>query len=71
MNEALWMRLDGFEYEELAAAQAQLLVFQPIITHSVTEATSFIRIHIQMLSDFNTLEELAYKMLDELRASGA
>jgi hypothetical protein len=66
--EALYVKNDGFEYERLSAEQEKLLVFQPLITHSVKETTAHFAFHVQMLTDFLTVEELGYKMLDELAA---
>jgi hypothetical protein len=66
MNDALYVRGDGFEYEQLSAEQSLLLVFQPLITHSIRETTAHFAFHVQMLADFATVEEIAYKMLDEL-----
>lgn len=66
MNEALYVRGDGFEYERLKAQQERLLVFQPFIVHSVNETTGMPIFHAQMLTDFITIEEVGYKMLDEL-----
>jgi hypothetical protein len=64
--DALYILNDGFEYERLSAEQEKLLVFQPLITHSVKETTAHFAFHVQMLADFVTVEELGYKMLDEL-----
>jgi len=69
MWDALYVRLDGFEYERLSAEQEKLLVFQPLITHSVTETTAHYAFHVQMLADYLTVEELGYKLLKELEAA--
>jgi hypothetical protein len=66
MTDALYAREDGYEYERLAIQQEQLLVFQPLITHSVRETTAHFRFHVQMLTDFLTIEEIGRKLLDEL-----
>jgi hypothetical protein len=66
MTEALYAKRDGFEYERLSAEQEKLLIFQPLITHSVTETTAHFAFHVQMIPDFNTIEEIGYKMLEEL-----
>ncbi len=71
MTDALYIREDGFEYERLAIQQEQLLVFQPLITHSVRETTAHFRFHVQMLTDFLTIEEIGHKMLDELNRNTA
>jgi hypothetical protein len=69
MQDALNVRLDGPEYERLAEEQGRLLVFQPLITHSVRETKNVFRFHVKMLADFNTLEEIGYKMFHELEGS--
>jgi hypothetical protein len=68
MTEALYVKNDGFEYERLSAEQEKLLVFHPLITHSVKETTAQFAFHVQMLADFHTVEEMGYKMLAELTA---
>jgi hypothetical protein len=65
MNDAL-NRLDPTEYERLAVEQSKLLVFQPLMTHSITEATAHFAYHVQMIADFRTVDELGRKMLLEL-----
>lgn len=65
MNAALG-RLDSFEYERLCARQNALLIFQPLITHSVTETTAHFAFHPQLIADFLTVEELGNKVLSEL-----
>jgi hypothetical protein len=40
MTEALYMKNNGYEYERLSREQEKLLIFQPLITHSVTETTA-------------------------------
>jgi hypothetical protein len=68
MTDALYVREDGFLYERLAAKQETLLVWQPLISHSVKETTNPYRFHIQMLADYVTVEEIANKVLVELTA---
>jgi hypothetical protein len=65
MSDALYVKQDGYEYERLSAKQDQLLVFQPLITHSARETTHHFAFHVQMLADFLTIEELGRKMLAE------
>lgn len=60
--------LDAAAYENLRAEQDQLLEFQPIITHSVTETTAYFFFHVQMIADFLTIEELGKKMFSEVKA---
>jgi hypothetical protein len=59
-------RLDPREYDRLSAEQNKLLIFQPLMTHSVNEATAHFAFHVQMIADFLTVEELGRKMLLEL-----
>jgi hypothetical protein len=61
--------LRPYEYERLSAEQSKLLVFQPMITHSIRETTGHIPFHIQMIADFLTVEELGQKILAELKRS--
>jgi hypothetical protein len=67
MSDALYVRSDGFEYERLSAEQEKLLVFQPVITHSVSQTKAHYAFHAQMIADFLTVEELGYKLLAELK----
>lgn len=66
ITEALYLNGDGYEYERLSSEQEKLLIFQPLITHSVTEITADFAFHVQMPTDFFTIEETGYKMLNEL-----
>ena len=70
MSDALG-RFDHEEYQRLYAEQDKLLVFQPLITHSVSESTAHIFFHGQLIADFNTVEELGRKMLEELKGGKA
>jgi hypothetical protein len=67
MNKAIW-RSDGDEYDKLLDQQRRLYVFQPLMGHSLNESKGIVRFHMQILADFLTVEELALKMLDEVRA---
>ena len=69
MTEAL-NNLDASTYETLHEQQEQLLDFQPIITHSVTETTAYFAFHVQMITDFLTVEELGIKMFSEIKMVG-
>jgi hypothetical protein len=40
-----------------------------VIIHSFKEATALPRFHPQVLADFFAVEEIAYKILDELKAA--
>jgi hypothetical protein len=68
MNEALRC-FEPMEYDRLNAEQQKMLVFQPMITHSLIKAQRLVPFHGQLLSDFLTVEELGNKLLDELRRS--
>lgn len=59
-------RFDADEYEKLNAEQSKLLIFQPMMTHSVTETKKLYPFHVQLLADFATIEELAMMMLKDL-----
>ncbi|MGA9010245.1 MAG: hypothetical protein WB495_26010 [Xanthobacteraceae bacterium] len=60
--------LQPYEYERLAEEQRRLLVFQPMITHSIKETTGHFVFHVQMLADLLTVEELGQLILNELKA---
>jgi hypothetical protein len=55
------------EYERLLAEQSKLLVFQPVVGHSLSEMKAPYYFHPQLLADFLTVEELGEKMLFELQ----
>ena len=59
-------RMDFAEREHLATEQRQLTVFRPWMQHSFIEEAHPIVFHAQMLTDFNTIDELGEKMLDDL-----
>lgn len=67
IQEALYMKWAPPEYERLSAEQEKLLIFQPMMTHSVKETTAHFPFHVQMIADFLTVEEFGYKMLEELK----
>ena len=57
------------EYEEAEAlenAQNEVISFLPVTTHSFEEQSRFVYFHCQMLADFNTVEEIAWRMLRAL-----
>jgi len=71
MNEAAKKR-DFKEYDRLSAEQLGLGRFRPWIQHSFEENAGPVVFHAQMLADFNTIDELAHKMLVEFsQASGS
>jgi hypothetical protein len=67
MHEAI-MRFDQAEHDRLEAEQSKLLMFQPMIIHSFVETRHLPPFHFQLLTDFLTIEELATKLLHELKA---
>ena len=54
------------DYDRLSAEQDALGVFMPVMTHSFEEDAKPVVFHRQILADFNTIEELGRKMLEEL-----
>jgi hypothetical protein len=63
-------RRDFDECDRLEAAQESLASFQPYMMHSFGEGAKPIAFHAQLIADFLTIEEIARKMLDELRLPG-
>ena len=49
--------------EQLGYEQAALLSFHPIATHSFDENSKMLFFHAQMLSDFDTIREIASRLL--------
>jgi hypothetical protein len=63
------IRRHDFEgVEKLETAQRSLTFFRPWLTHSFQEEAPMLVIHPQMLADFNTVDEMAHKMLAELNS---
>jgi hypothetical protein len=60
------VRMDFAEGERLKAEQRQLTFFRPWMQHSFIEEARPLVFHPQMLADFNTIDEMGNKMLDEL-----
>ena len=68
MNEAI--KQHKFEeYDRLSTEQMKLGRFRPWVQHSFEEGAKPVVFHPQMLADFNTIDELGHKMLEELRRS--
>lgn len=59
-------RGDSDAHERWSAEQEALAVFNPFMTHSFKEEAKYVVFHPQILADFNTVEELGQKMLEEL-----
>lgn len=68
MNAAIKAQ-DFSAYDALSAQQLKLGRFQPWISQSFAEGAKPVVFHPQMLSDFATIDELAGKMLAELRGA--
>jgi hypothetical protein len=61
---------DRATYFKCRSKQFRLGVFQPMILHSLSQHSATIWLHPQVLTDFNTVEDIAQKFLDELRRTG-
>ena len=59
-------RREYAEAEALDNAQNELISFLPVTTHSFEKQSRFVYFHCQMLADFNTVEEIAWRMLRAL-----
>jgi hypothetical protein len=57
---------DADEYERIKAEQLGLVVFQPVIKHTLQDEKPPVVFHFQLLQDFGTVEEIGQKMLGEL-----
>jgi hypothetical protein len=66
MSEAI-KKHDFAGHDQLSAEQMKLGRFRPWVQHSFEENAAPIVFHAQMLADFNTIDELGRKMLDELK----
>lgn len=64
MNEVI---RDVDEYERLLTDQNKLVVFRPVVGHSLSEMKAPYFFHAQLIADFLTVEELGEKMLAQLR----
>ncbi len=65
MTEA-FNRQDFAEHERLSTEQETLAAFKPFMTHSFEEEAKYVVFHAQLLADFNTIDELGQKLLEEL-----
>lgn len=54
------------QYDQLTYARNAMGVFQPLMTHSFSERSPRVPFHVQLLADFNTIEEMGREMLTEL-----
>jgi hypothetical protein len=74
-DEAAYKELEGrmmrattrLEYDRLSSEQKALAKFRPCMMHSFGESARPIVFHPQLLADLKTIDELGWKMLEELR----
>src|SRR5262249_37721058 len=57
-------QFDHAQYERLKAERSVLTAFRPWMQHSFIEQAHPMVFHVQMLADFNTIDEMANKMLE-------
>ena len=62
---------DFKEYDRLSTEQLRLGRFRPWVQHSFEEKAEPVVFHARILADFNTVDELAHKMLSELAQQGS
>ena len=67
-NDALFRRSNLEEHKRLRAAQEQMEFFRPWMLHSIGEGVRPLVFHPQLLANFNTIEEMGRKFMDELDA---
>jgi hypothetical protein len=73
-DEAAYKELEGrmmkaathLEYDRLSNKQKALAKFRPCMMHSFGESARPVVLHPQLLADVKTIEELGWKMLEEL-----
>ena len=59
---------DPEEYDRLCAEQRRLETFHPVMKHALDDKKPPVVFHFQLLQDFLTVEEIAQKLLLELKA---
>jgi hypothetical protein len=59
---------DSDEYDQLCAQQAKFEVFEPVMKHALDDNKPPVVFHFQLVQDFLTVEEIAEKVLAELKA---
>jgi hypothetical protein len=57
---------DFKRYDELQAAQKSLGFWRPWMTHSITEESRQVVFHVQLITDYLTIDEFGREMLKEL-----
>ncbi len=68
IDEAVQQRNYG-EVDQLQDQQNLLTLFCPVATHSFSEKSKLMYFHARMIEDFNLVEEIAQKLLQELGMS--
>jgi len=58
---------DAEAYERISIEQSRLTTFKPWIQHSYGEGSKLVVFHPRMLKDFAIVEQLGWKMLNELK----
>lgn len=69
LEDAKWQALvscDIVKHEQLKASQEKMHVFRPWMLHSFQEQAKPIPFHMQLLINFNTIDELGQKLLQAL-----
>jgi hypothetical protein len=69
LEQRMWEALRRGEVDEhgrLTAEQAKLTFFRPFMAHSFEEQKGIVTFHPQLLADFNTVEAIGRKVLEEL-----
>jgi len=54
------------EVRRLKEKKKLITRFVPLYTHSFDENAPFVVFHAQLIADFNTVDELGHRMLEEL-----
>lgn len=65
MNEAM-AALNFAKVDALEAEQKALVIFQPVMLHSITQKSRPVVFHAQTIANFNTAIEIGEKMMEEL-----
>jgi hypothetical protein len=58
---------DNDEFDRLSIEQRKLEVFHPLVMHALDHKKPLVHFHFRMVNDFRTVEEIAEKVLLELK----
>lgn len=61
-----WQNRQLDEFERLDEQQNYLKTYQPIMTHSLAEEAPNVIFNAQIIADFNTIDDLGRKLIEEL-----